>query len=105
MITIPPALEPMALEWMAQTLQARGAMVTWPEDLRDWETMSAALERLWETLPGPRPTIACLRSRLGSPSCPDFPCTRHPSGRLKRLVMTPELVRFLSQPIQPGDAL
>lgn len=105
MITIPPALEPVALEWAAQLLKARGATVTWPEDLQAWETMTEALDRLHAELREPRPTIACLRSRLGSPSCPDFPCTRHPSGRLKRLVMTPELVRFLSQPIQPGDAL
>ncbi len=105
MIFIPNELEPVAVEWATQILTARGAVITWPEKEQPWETLATLIWRVQALCPEPRPTEACLRSRISNPACPAFPRTNHPSGRLKRLIATPELIRFLTQAAQPGEAL
>lgn len=102
-IEFPPEMKAQIVTWAQQLLEGEGATVHWPGDGRTWETIADVVRRLHEAHPDL--SVSCLRSRIGTVTCPNFPRKNHPTGRIKRLVATPELVEFLTKPRQPGEAL
>jgi len=104
-LAFPPEMKAQIVTWAQQLLEEEGATVTWPGDGQEWLTLAELIRRVRAGMPEPKLSAACLRSRVGRSACPDFPQQLHPNGRLKALVATPELVRFLTLPAQPGEAL
>lgn len=104
-IEFPPEMRMQIVQWAQHLLESEGATVTWPGDGHEWLTLAELIRRVRAGMPEPKLSVECLRSRVGRAACPEFPRQLHPTGRLKALVATPELIRFLTLPAQPGEAL
>lgn len=53
----------------------------------------------------PHISAACLCERLQHPDCPPFHAELGPSGRILKIAPSPDLVRWISAPKQPGRYL